>query len=674
MKKNLLFAFVFFWSFSLAKAQINFFDDFESYNPGDMISASSPNWSTWSGGVPGEDAPISTDQAYSGNNSLKLQAGSPGGGPADVVLPFGGAYYNGTFNFSTYFYIVANNGAYFNFQAVDPPGTSWAIEFYFNQDGSLTISNIEDGMVINGEYPHNAWFHFEVNIDLTANQWEVFLDGISLGSFSNSNNSVASADFFPYEANTGNSLFYIDDVSYEYQAPMLEALDVAITAVNAPHVGIAGETLAIGGTLKNTGINTINSVDITWTNGSDQYTETLNGLSLPSLASMDFTFSTPVPLQSNSNEITVSLSNPNGNTDMNPDNNQSSILVFAYTPAAGKMILAEEATGTWCGWCPRGAVFMDYMAQTYPDYFVGVAVHNGDPMAITEYDNGITSFPGFQGFPSVVVDRDELIDPADLETTALPRLITPPAALLLNKASYDEASGLLTISLEATFQEAVSGDYRLNIAIIEDGVTGTGSGYNQVNYYSGGGAGPMGGYENLPDPVPASQMVYNHVARAILGGFEGPSNSLPASINSGEVHSYTFTYVLPPNYEYDQIKIVGMLLNPDGSVNNVTETTIDEAIANSSVATYTAQAEDLHIQTWPNPFTEQLNLRLTLTETENVSLEVLDAYGHTVSSRNYGPMQGNLILPFRPKHLPKGLYYFKLRIGNKLTTTKAVLE
>ncbi len=674
MKRHVLLALsLVIWSFSQTTAQ-SFFEDFESYSPGDMIAASSPDWTTWSGGVPGEDAPVSTDQAYSGSNSLKLQASSSTGGPADVVLPFGGTYYNGTFAFSAHFYIVNNNGGYFNLQAVNPPGTTWAIEVYFNADGSISMSNVQDGVVLTGEYPHDTWFQFELSIDLTANQWEALVDGVSLGTFSNSNNSVASADFYPYETNTGNALYYLDDVSYEYQQPNLVALDAAITSIDLPAAGIAGESVAIGATLKNTGINTLTSVDVSWYNGVDQYTETLSGLSLPSLESMDFSFSTSIPLLDGANNITVSVSNPNGSDDMNPDNDQATASLYAYVPAPGKMILAEEATGTWCGWCPRGAVFMDYMAETYPNHFVGVAVHNGDPMTVPDYDSGITSFPNFPGFPSVVVERDQLIDPAELESVVLPRLETPPAALLINKAQYDEATGLLTIELEATFQENVSGDYRLNVAIVEDGVTGTSAGYNQTNYYAGGGAGPMGGYENLPNPVPASQMVYDHVARAILGGFDGPANSLPASISNGETHSYTFSYTLLPNYDYDQIKIVGMLLNPDGSVNNVTETTIDEAIANASVNTIQVQADALQLQVWPNPFSEQLNIRLALTESEEVSLEVFDAYGRRVANRNYGLLQGNVVLPFRAENLPKGLYSFKLRVGNKLSTAKAVLE
>ena len=55
------------------------------------------------------------------------------------------------------------------------------------------------------------------------------------------------------------------------------------------------------------------------------------------------------------------------------------------------------------------------------------------------------------------------------------------------------------------------------MALTEDGVRRVmTSGYNQVNAYAGNALGPMGGFESLPNPVPAAQMVYDHVARVLL--------------------------------------------------------------------------------------------------------------------------------------------------------------
>ena len=73
---------------------INICDDFDSYNSGDPIAATSPSWNTW-----GElmntttapfvdDANVSTVMSYSGDYSLYLVDATGQGGPQDIVLIF----------------------------------------------------------------------------------------------------------------------------------------------------------------------------------------------------------------------------------------------------------------------------------------------------------------------------------------------------------------------------------------------------------------------------------------------------------------------------------------------------------------------------------------------------------------------------------------------------------
>lgn len=50
-----------------------------------------------------------------------------------------------------------------------------------------------------------------------------------------------------------------------------------------------------------------------------------------------------------------------------------------------KKVWVEEATGTWCGWCPRGEVYMNYLYAKYPEHFVGIAVHQKDPMECKDW-------------------------------------------------------------------------------------------------------------------------------------------------------------------------------------------------------------------------------------------------------------------------------------------------
>ena len=61
----------------------------------------------------------------------------------------------------------------------------------------------------------------------------------------------------------------------------------------------------------------------------------------------------------------------------------------------------EEGTGTWCGWCPRGIVAFRYMAEKYPETFIGIAVHKSDNLETNTY-----SYLKFNGYPSCYVNRN----------------------------------------------------------------------------------------------------------------------------------------------------------------------------------------------------------------------------------------------------------------------------
>lgn len=672
MKKQLLLLLVLVLGSWSLTAQVSFFDDFESYNVGDLIAGSSPNWTTWSGGVPAEDAPVSDAQAFSGNNSIYFLNTNGQGGPADVVLPFEGKYTDGTFELYMQVYVESGTGAYFNLQAEEQIGVTWALEFYFQTDGALIASNVPDGQLMISEYNHDEWIDFRLEIDLTSNNWQVFVNDLLLGTFSNSINSVASLDLFPFVQGATSS-FYVDDIGFSYEPFVIPNLDAAISQLTMRNRGLTGQEFEVRGELRNLGLTPITSATLSYEIGGNTVEQELTGINIPSLETYNFSFSELYPITVGPQTMEVTVSEPNGQVDENPGNDTKTITITGYTPAPGKRVVMEEATGTWCGWCPRGTVNMDRAAADYPDHFVGVAVHNGDPMVVPAYDNGITGFPGFTGFPGVVMDRIEVIDPSEIEERLLTRVTTAPVAFLSNSAEWDAETNELKVTVHAEFQEAVTGDYRLSLVVTENGVTGLGSGFAQVNFYSGGGSGPMGGYENLPSPVPASQMVYDYVARAIVGDFNGVISSLPGVIEAGETHSYEFTYTLPTEYNYDEIKLIGFLINPQGEIDNAGSTTIDEAIANGTVNTndFTAVPQ---VKVFPNPFSESTHIQVELPETKPVQMRVFNSTGMLVATRDYGQLQGEWVLPFIATDLPNGVYHLQIWLGDQAVVRKVSLN
>ena len=147
-------------SFVFAQTVV-FSDNFDSYTAGSHLAQSNPAWTTWSS-APGsaEDGVISSAQASSAPNSLYIT------GSNDQVYPFGNyttGHYTLTFN---YYVPSTGNGAYFNIQHILLQ--QWALECYFNNNGTGYLS--VGGAEINFNYPSNAWFPIEFDVDMDNDQ------------------------------------------------------------------------------------------------------------------------------------------------------------------------------------------------------------------------------------------------------------------------------------------------------------------------------------------------------------------------------------------------------------------------------------------------------------------------------------------------------------------------
>lgn len=388
--------------------------------------------------------------------------------------------------------------------------------------------------------------------------------------------------------------------------------------------------------VKNDGSNTITSLTVNWNDGIDH--SSAIAVNIASGATANVSHPTAVnyatALEKN---IAITITNVNGNVDPNMTNNADSKLFNTVSQLASKSVVLEEGTGTWCGWCPRGAVAMDYMVATYPTDFIGIAVHNGDPMTVTAYD----AAADFGGYPSCNVDR-VLLDQTVSQTAfvsyynARTNLIVPAAISAVNSGTGSN----VVIDVSATFYTPfAAADYRLGVIMVEDDVTGTTSGYNQVNYYEGGANGAMGGYESLPDPVPAAQMVYNHVGRALLGGYAGQSGSVPAAITDGQVVSYTFNYTVPATSQAPYMSAVAVLIdNATGEIVNAAK--VDMSGANVS------EIETIGMEVYPNPAVNVVNVKFEANGGE-YTLSITDLAGRVVATTvvsNASGMQ-NVVLP-----------------------------
>lgn len=195
-----------------------FEDDMESYDVGDYLAVENPEWyTTWSN-LPGsgEDAIVSDDFAHSPTKSALVDES---GGATDLLLLLGDKT-AGQFELSWWMYIESTYAGYYNIQHFESPGIEWAMEFYFNTDGTWDLEY--GGTTYNGTYPKATWFQIKHEIDLDADNIKLYMDGTLIAEWPFSYQSgstsgtkqLGAIDFFAGAQGSDSPKYYFDDVYY----------------------------------------------------------------------------------------------------------------------------------------------------------------------------------------------------------------------------------------------------------------------------------------------------------------------------------------------------------------------------------------------------------------------------------------------------------------------------
>jgi hypothetical protein len=123
--------------------------------------------------------------------------------------------------------------------------------------------------------------------------------------------------------------------------------------------------------------------------------------------------------------------------------------------------------------------------------------------------------------------------------------------------TLNRATRTVQIQVAVNIVEAMDFPLKFNAFIVEDDVTGTGSGYDQKNYLSN-----LAGFETSPYYTQPSVLVgYHHmkVVRKMLGGAWGVTGRLPTSAIAGGYYTHLFTSTLDTKWNVDNLWFVGMV-------------------------------------------------------------------------------------------------------------------
>jgi len=459
-------------------------------------------------------------------------------------------------------------------------------------------------------------------------------------------------------------LLLIDDI----EVKRISARNVKILSFGSVQYHVKNENIPVSINILNDGGDVLTSLDLTWTDGNDQYTETITGLNIATGETATITSSTPfIATEAVSYMLSVEIANPNGADDFDDSDNAIEAVVSGVSYIPSRRVIGEEGTGTWCGWCPRGSVALDYMEANFKEEFIGIAVHNDDPMVVADYDSNL----GVTGFPGGKVNRLFDVDPGNFEAAfnVVKEIITPVAIEVA--ASGNEEDRTITIKADAEFVTQLADvDFRISAVVMEDGVTGTGSGYDQVNFYSGGQFGDLidvngVNWADLSNPVLAADMVYDHVARAVLGGFDGVEGSVESNLLDGDQSSQEFNWSVPDGMDMTKMYAVVLIIdNETGEILNGAKTEV-------ALLTSTNEIVDQTISNiYPNPVSHTAIIDINLKQASEVSLQVVDMMGKVISNENLGKLSGLSRRSYDVSALTSGVYTFRITAGDFVSAKK----
>ena len=371
------------------------------------------------------------------------------------------------------------------------------------------------------------------------------------------------------------SMLYVDDIFAGVPACIMlssELEDGVVTRYG--NVNISGKVNAK---------KAISTFTVTLTLGGQTVTETFNR-NLKEGEAADFTLSEPIYIDRNTRTDFRLVAEAEGD----------------QTSLEGKVcfiaqkVVAEEVTGTWCGYCVRGIVAMEQMREEHPDDYIGIAVHCGngnwpDAMQLdpTIYLDLLFSNLGMTGYPHCSVNRQKKYtgDPANIPYyyNQAKKEAKPKAGIVLT-AEYDAELDQITTHTSTLFTSNETGaDYRQLYVLIENAVHGEGYGYYQSNYYSG--VAGMGRFTDLPSTVPDTEMTYPDVARAIYGTYHGIKDIYDATITAGAVTycDYILDSIPASILVRENCELAVLLLNKNGVIVNADKVNLGELSGFSAI-------------------------------------------------------------------------------------------
>lgn len=294
-----------------------------------------------------------------------------------------------------------------------------------------------------------------------------------------------------------------------------------------------------------------------------------------------------------------------------------SVIVFSQDVKAQtqRNPVLEECTGTWCQWCPCGHDVMEQILASMPNAIM-IGYH-GPANSSDPWDdfpgNQIISLLSFSGYPTAVIDRTG----PPQSRSAWPGLMNqrysiPASVSITMDKNYNKVTRELNADIHVTALENLTGEYKLNFLLLEDGLI-----------Y------PQTGNSSCPG---ANDYVHNHVVRAMINGATGEALNGVNPWNQGEMITKNIQYTVPSAVVPDSCKLVAFVYKVASPLYNGTIQQGEkwELVSPDYVATMTTSSPDIiSANNSSAQYTAVLHNEGLLNDTYNISASIDGPAGWT---------------------------------------------
>ena len=342
----------------------------------------------------------------------------------------------------------------------------------------------------------------------------------------------------------------------------------------------------------NAGSTPLSSIDYTITSdgvtGAEQHIDIDEPIVFNATGMVGITV--PADLVIGTSTKSLNITKVNGNVNTKADQS-AKFTLYTLPELVDRNVVVEEFTGTGCGWCPRGLVGMEKLRQNYGDRFIGIGLHQYNSSDAMYINPNAYAKLSFGGAPSCRMDRGDEIDPYygssyDICNDFADEMTVPALAKVTVSGVVDTL--LTKVQAKAEIKALLDDSkFTLEFVVVGDSLKGTGSAWNQANYYSQYSA------SQLPEDLAifgsggkygkssVTGWYFNDVA--LCSSYVGGSNKAPAlgTLAGGETKEAEYTLTLPTKatlknaLKKDQLYIIALIVDKNKKIVNAAKAKIE---------------------------------------------------------------------------------------------------